>query len=392
MAVILPLLRTPHRYPSLRPAQWPFAVNRGSAQARGLLLWVPVVGTIPVALDMVDGLRGSTLLAPLGVPDPGVQAANFTNNAVQRSPIVGSGTITPPTVSWSVWARPLAANTDIMVGKRSGAAFHHLAMVSTGIVRVTVPVPASTDLDGTSSIRDGKAHLVGASYNGARLRIIVDGKEYAAMDLTGAISYTGEYWTLGGWHNTSSNPFTGQLWDFRVYNRYLTNDDWRQMYEPATRWDLYYELGRRQYYFPAAQAAGTFAAIIPDAILASTNLTGAVTDIDDDPDSPGVDWITATVPTSGIDLRVSFADLPGGGGTLTGAQNFKLWLRKTAGAPDPTVDVELWENGVFVATLLNDVAITSTSGQLLTASWNASQVAADNDGSLIECRVVGGPA
>ena len=78
-------------------------------------------------------------------------------------------------------------------------------------------------------------------------------------------------------------------------------------------------------------------------------------------------------------------------GTLTGAQSFKIWCRKTAGAPDPTVDVELWEDGNLVATLLNDVSITSTTGQLLTAPWDASDVSADNDGSLIECRVVATP-
>lgn len=74
--------------------------------------------------------------------------------------------------------------------------------------------------------------------------------------------------------------------------------------------------------------------------------------------------------------------------TLTGAQSFKIWCRKTAGSANPTVDVELWENGSFVATLLNDVSITSTTGQLLTAPWDASDVSADNNGSLIECRVV----
>lgn len=136
-----------------------------------------------------------------------------------------------------------------------------------------------------------------------------------------------------------------------------------------------------------APLAGALAALPPDAILASSNLTGAVTDIDDDPDAPGGDWLTATVPSTGIDLRVSF---PSPGGVLTGAQDFKLYVRKTTGTADPTVDVELWENGSFIKLLLDDVPITSVSGQLLTAPWNASDLAADNDGSLVECRIVGG--
>lgn len=51
----------------------------------------------------------------------------------------------------------------------------------------------------------------------------------------------------------------------------------------------------------------TLGAIPPDAILASTNLTGAVTDIQDDPDaSPATGWLTATDPLAATDVRVSF--------------------------------------------------------------------------------------
>jgi hypothetical protein len=75
---------------------------------------------------------------------------------------------------------------------------------------------------------------------------------------------------------------------------------------------------------------------------------------------------------------------------LYGAQDFKIWLRRTSGVGTPTVDIELWENGVFKATLLNDVSITSTTGQLLTAAWDASQIT-DLSGIGVECRVASTP-
>jgi hypothetical protein len=63
----------------------------------------------------------------------------------------------------------------------------------------------------------------------------------------------------------------------------------------------------------------------PDAIITQTNLTGAVTDIDEDPDSPDANWLTASGKSV---LRTSFgtpADTPGG----VNAQNFRVLMRKS---------------------------------------------------------------
>jgi len=43
--------------------------------------------------------------------------------------------------------------------------------------------------------------------------------------------------------------------------------------------------------------------LFPDAILTQTNISGAVTDIDDDPDSPDANWMTGS---GAVTLRVSF--------------------------------------------------------------------------------------
>lgn len=43
--------------------------------------------------------------------------------------------------------------------------------------------------------------------------------------------------------------------------------------------------------------------LFPDAILTATNIAGAVTDIDEDPDSPDANWM---VGSGAVVLRVSF--------------------------------------------------------------------------------------
>jgi hypothetical protein len=47
----------------------------------------------------------------------------------------------------------------------------------------------------------------------------------------------------------------------------------------------------------------TYQTLFPDAVLTQTNLTGAVTDIDEDPDNPDALWMTGS---GAVVLRVSF--------------------------------------------------------------------------------------
>lgn len=63
--------------------------------------------------------------------------------------------------------------------------------------------------------------------------------------------------------------------------------------------------------------------IFPDAVLTQTNLTGAVTDIDEDPDSPDANWMTSA---GAVVLRVSF---PTPGAVLMAGfpQEFRVRLR-----------------------------------------------------------------
>lgn len=124
--------------------------------------------------------------------------------------------------------------------------------------------------------------------------------------------------------------------------------------------------------------------LAPDELLDQTGLTGAVTDIDDDPDAPDASWLTTAVNTNTV-CRVSF---PTPASTLTtgpGLQEFRVQVRKTAETTDPTCVVELYEAGVLVSTVVASTTISSTTGVVLSGTWNATGRTA----ASIECRVVG---
>ena len=128
--------------------------------------------------------------------------------------------------------------------------------------------------------------------------------------------------------------------------------------------------------------------IAPDTLITQTNLTGSITDIADDPDSPDGNWLTAD--DDGTDT-VCLTGYAAPVGTLTdGAdlQEFKAVVRRSAtGGADPDVDLALFESGSLVRTISTGTVITSDSGQIVTATWNATELA--GDGSNAEFHILG---
>lgn len=108
----------------------------------------------------------------------------------------------------------------------------------------------------------------------------------------------------------------------------------------------------------ASTGAGTIAA-----------LTGSGTGVEDT-------WILVSfaTPTS--------APTPG-----TDLQAFRVLVRKTDTA-NPTIDIALYEDGAFVATLVSATSVTSDTGQVVTATWDAALLS-DPTGADVECYVYG---
>lgn len=121
-------------------------------------------------------------------------------------------------------------------------------------------------------------------------------------------------------------------------------------------------------------------------VTGDSNLSGDHTTVDDDPDSPGGDWRTASSNNANSVSAHGFNTPTGNPTTGAGLQNFKIYARLTANGTACTYNVYVRESG----TRLNSGAaiatgtLTSTTGQLITAPWDASLLGTA-DGSLVEC-------
>ncbi len=128
--------------------------------------------------------------------------------------------------------------------------------------------------------------------------------------------------------------------------------------------------------------------IAPDAILLQTNLIGAVSAIQDDPTAPDATWLTATSNSAASILRVSTPTPAATPIVGAGLQTFRAWLRKKGGTGTPTATLELWESGSLKSTVLAATNITSTTGQLISGTWNASSLTTAS-GVNAEIRITG---
>lgn len=127
----------------------------------------------------------------------------------------------------------------------------------------------------------------------------------------------------------------------------------------------------------------------PDNYVTQTNLDGTVGDIDEDANDPDANWADAIDDSLDIVAHVSFPTPTGNPTIGADVQNFKVYARRSTSDATPTLRVDLYENGGLVTgSILTATNVTSDSGQLFTANWNADDLATA-DGSLVECYIFG---
>lgn len=124
-------------------------------------------------------------------------------------------------------------------------------------------------------------------------------------------------------------------------------------------------------------------AIVPVTQIAVTNMTGAVTDIDDDPDAPDGLWYTAnTVESTALTVRMGTPGLDPSG---TANQAFKVLVRRNAtGGNNPTVTIEILIGSSVISTVASNASLAADT--VYSQSINASLITNKAD---VQVRVTG---
>lgn len=113
--------------------------------------------------------------------------------------------------------------------------------------------------------------------------------------------------------------------------------------------------------------------IAPDSLAASSNFTGGLANVDEDPFSPDGLAMTQTSALSAATARFTFAS-PVGAAPAAGANYQAFYVRVTAGNGAPTLKAELYESGSLKANLGTQTIATLSPGtvRVLGFYWNAA--------------------
>lgn len=120
--------------------------------------------------------------------------------------------------------------------------------------------------------------------------------------------------------------------------------------------------------------------LAPEGISNLINLTGAVTDIDEDPDAPDAAWLTRTASGANTGVTTSW---PTPSVAPAGLQEHRVRLRAPDGPALVSVSVFLQGPPPNVAFARRDVLVTSPVGEVVSVLWNSALLVGDPTGSLV---------
>lgn len=276
-----------------------FSINKDHWQAQGLLAWFPLAGNfhnyaVKTARDAITLVGGRTF-APY--PGHGLAYSRIAGQRLQM-PIKLTSDVICTMTGWMF--KTIDANfVNVMsVGVDAGDSAnnsHELLITNTEVVRAR-----SQDGAGGGSAADGTTAVALAPplrffagrINGAASRqAFLDGVQQATN--TGSRSVTGiDTFFLG---STAANGSTSasSLRDLRVYDRALSDAEIYALYAPRTRWDLYWQPGRKTYILPSTTTAVT----VSSGTLTLTGNTATVTFALTRAVTSGTVTLTQTSPT-----------------------------------------------------------------------------------------------
>lgn len=248
-----------------RPPDGPVCLNTDSPQAVGLVAFWPLHGRSAQAYRDYAG-RGAFPLTEVGtmpvLPGPG-EAWATSNTAVTTNYLTVTGlpaTAAPFTVG--LWFYATSTTTDQALWSATDSGGNQLFIVWAGLTTAALSASVNANSSMVSATSGavfavntwthGCAVFASSTSRAAYLNGGNKGTETTSRTPTGIDRcHLGTY-EAGGSFNT---PLNGRLSHVCVWNVAKSDQDVVEMYDPATRWELYYTLGKRVYFLPPAPPA-----------------------------------------------------------------------------------------------------------------------------------------
>lgn len=230
-----------------------FVLNEDSWQAQGLRFWLP--GIDGARLDRSRDQRNPpTETGTVGhtiAPALNARAFDFTPTTYfdyGTFPFLSEFTIsfwTSPTINGSVY-RTLVSRGGVFENDSNFAiGMRHIG----GNVRPYMYAKNGGTLVGTentSDITPGVWMHIVASWQASDQRLYHNGVQITSSTTSNGTDGSQNLKIGNANSGGSDNPYDGDVLDVRIYDRAFTAEQVWQLYEPSTRWDLFYRVGVRR--------------------------------------------------------------------------------------------------------------------------------------------------
>lgn len=235
----------------------PVVLNRGSLQAQGLKhFWVAQAG------KFIDLVGASEETSRSSVWDGPCEVGGMASGATSGGYAFASGT--PSGFVHAVVNGKIGTGSGEGYGGRKCFLATHSTAGDCGWSlwgnddEVCLTMHSFVDLSQSVAMDESKILSLVVTHNGSTYQFVVDGVKYivgnAGYSTTNLIGYTLLAACPGG-TPTNSLIGGGELYDARLYSDPITDAlAWHQ-YDPATRWDLYWQPSGRTLFWPESTGA-----------------------------------------------------------------------------------------------------------------------------------------
>ena len=277
------------RWDTSRPPSGPFALNRDAPQARGLVAWWPMGNRTSrgVAIDEAGlrNLTGSTNAMSIGIDR---QPAQSLSSASSHGIGIVSLPVTAFPLTLAAWCRPATTHAGNVLGLASntGAAGYGRKLLfchSDGTVRGF----SQDDTTGEFKASATGTYTAGQWMHAATVFAASnDNRTYRNGANKGTSSTNRGWGTLAdrtriGDDNSGGNFFNGDIGECGIWNVVLDDSLIWRLYDPGTRFELWYPLRSRKWIWMPLGSGGQTVAITQvsetDTAQALTAVAGART-------------------------------------------------------------------------------------------------------------------
>jgi hypothetical protein len=251
-----------------RPAYIGSPLNRSTTLAEGLMLRWPLIG-----LGIPDQVGGA-LLTKTGVTvaaDPFAgMVSNFSGTAYYDTALsVPFNSLAYSTACWCM--------TNTTASSGGGGGLRYVMATETGaptsftlryspgggvFQSLILGFSGTSQINSSGTVAAYSPYLLVTTFNpipaGGTMEFFVNGVSQGTQT-TGGDAPSNKVMTIGsdGGFDSRNRQWSGWISDVMIWNRDLSASDVWALYDPRSRWDLYWQPNTRAYSFMSAIAAGT---------------------------------------------------------------------------------------------------------------------------------------